>query len=44
MDTTAEIKKIIKEDRVDVVFIGILYNYFGKLIKRGGFFNNNEIH
>jgi len=32
---------IVNEDKVDVVFIGVLYNYFGKLIKHGGFFNNN---
>lgn len=37
----AKLKEIAYEDKVDVVFIGILYNYFGKFIRHGGFFNNN---
>jgi len=38
---TVELKEIAKQDRVDVVFMGVLYNYFGKFIRHGGFFNNN---
>ncbi|MDP2913124.1 MAG: glycosyltransferase [Candidatus Omnitrophota bacterium] len=36
----AKLKDIAEEDETDVVFIGILYNYFGKPIRHGGFFNN----
>lgn len=37
----AKLKEIAEEDKVDVVCVGILYNYFGKVIKHGGFFSNN---
>lgn len=37
-----KIKEIVREDKADVVFFGILYNYFGKFIRHGGFFNNNN--
>lgn len=36
-----KLKEIVKQSRVDVVFIGIFYNYFGKMIRHGGFFSNN---
>lgn len=36
-----EIKKIISDNEYDLVMVGILYNYFGKYIKHGGFYNNN---
>lgn len=37
-----KLKEIVREDKADVVFLGILYNYFGKFIKHGGFFNNKN--
>jgi len=37
-----KLKEIVKAGRVDVVFAGILYNYFGKLVRHGGFFNNSR--
>jgi glycosyltransferase involved in cell wall biosynthesis len=37
-----KLKEIVREDKVDVVFFGILYNYFGKFIRHGGFFNNKN--
>jgi len=37
-----KLKEIVREDKVDVVFFGILYNYFGKFIRHGGFFNNHN--
>jgi len=37
----AKLKEIVRQDRVDVVFMGILFNYFGKFIRHGGFFTNN---
>ena len=35
-----ELKNIVEEDSCNVVLFGILYNYFGKNIKHGGFFTN----
>ena len=37
----AELKKIAQSDSADLVLFASLYNYFGKYIKHGGFFNNN---
>jgi len=37
-----KLEEIVREDKVDVVFLGMLYNYFGKFIRYGGFFNNNN--
>lgn len=37
-----KIKQIVRKDKVDVVFFGILYNYFGKFIRHGGFFNSHN--
>lgn len=36
-----KLKEIAQQNRVDVVFVGIFYNYFGKMIRHGGFFSNN---
>lgn len=36
-----ELVKIINSNNVDLVMFAFLYNYFGKYIKYGGFFNNN---
>lgn len=36
-----KLKAIIKKNKVDVVFVAVLSNYFGKFIRHGGFFNNN---
>jgi glycosyltransferase involved in cell wall biosynthesis len=37
-----KIQEIIEEGKIDVVYVGILYNYFGKCIRHGGFFNNRN--
>jgi glycosyltransferase involved in cell wall biosynthesis len=37
-----KLKEIVRADKADVVFLGILYDYFGKFIRHGGFFNNNN--
>lgn len=35
-----ELVKIVKSDTADLVLFSSLYNYFGKYIRYGGFFNN----
>lgn len=37
----ARLKGIVKENRVDVVMFGVLYNYFGGYVWHGGFFKTN---
>jgi len=36
-----ELKKIVENNSADLVLFASLYNYFGKYIKNGGFFENN---
>lgn len=37
----SELKRIAESDEADLVLFGILYNYFGRYIKYGGFFSAN---